>query len=86
MNNDTPKDIINRLNRIEGQIKGIKKMIEEGRSCSEILVQFSAVRTALKKANNIAIKKFCTECLENMSSINSEEKIQKIVEFIENIE
>ena len=41
------EELLRRLSRIEGQIRGIQKMIKEGRSCDEILIQISAVRSAL---------------------------------------
>jgi DNA-binding FrmR family transcriptional regulator len=43
---DTPK-LVNRLHRIEGQVRGIEKMVEEDRYCIDILTQISAVNTAL---------------------------------------
>lgn len=45
---DSKKKIINRLNRVSGQMNGIKKMIEEDRYCEEILIQLSAIEKAIK--------------------------------------
>jgi DNA-binding FrmR family transcriptional regulator len=44
------KDVINRLRRIEGQVRGLTEMIESGRSCEDIAVQMSAARKAMDKA------------------------------------
>lgn len=55
--NETKEKIIHRVNRIEGQIRGIKKMIEEGQSCPGIMNQISAVRQAVAMLG--------TEILEN---------------------
>lgn len=41
------KDLSNRLKRVEGQARGLQKMLEEGRSCEEILTQLSAMRSAI---------------------------------------
>lgn len=51
------KSLINRLNRIEGQVRGIRKMVESDAYCTDILVQVSAV--------NAALNAFKTELLEN---------------------
>ena len=55
MNHKHSKNVITRLSKIEGHVKAIKKMVEEGRSCVEILLQFSAVESALKKAGKIIV-------------------------------
>ena len=47
MENDTRKPLQNRVNRIGGQVEGLKRMIEEGRYCVDILTQIAAVRSAL---------------------------------------
>jgi DNA-binding FrmR family transcriptional regulator len=47
---DEKKDLINRLKRVEGQVRGIQKMVEEDRYCVDILIQISAIQAALKKA------------------------------------
>ena len=44
------KDLINRLSRIEGQVRGIKSMVERGAYCPDILVQVSAINSALRTA------------------------------------
>ena len=44
------QSVINRLKRIEGQVRGIQRMVEEDRYCVDILVQISAINAALKKA------------------------------------
>ncbi len=44
------KDVINRLRRIEGQVRGLVEMIHEGRSCEDIALQMSAARKAMDKA------------------------------------
>ena len=51
------KDIlIKRLNRIEGQVKGIQKMVEEERYCIDILTQISAIRSAINKVGSIILE------------------------------
>jgi DNA-binding FrmR family transcriptional regulator len=47
---DHQKDVINRLRRIEGQVRGVVEMIQEGRSCEDVALQMSAARKAMDKA------------------------------------
>ncbi len=53
LSQETIDKLLMRLSRIEGQVRGIQKMIKEGRNCDDILVQISAVKSAL---NSVAIK------------------------------
>ncbi len=48
---DEKNAVVNRLKRIEGQVRGIQKMVEEDRYCVDILVQISAINAALKKSD-----------------------------------
>ena len=59
------QSIINRLNRIEGQIKGIRKMIEEEQNCSEILIQVAAVKAAVNKVGTLVFQTHFRRCLES---------------------
>lgn len=51
----TQKNLITRLNRIEGQVRGIKKMVEENRDCAKILEQVSSLRSALDSVGLIFV-------------------------------
>jgi DNA-binding FrmR family transcriptional regulator len=57
------KDVLMRLRRIEGQLRGIQRMVEEGVSCPEILTQIAAATAALKKASITIIQTYMEECL-----------------------
>lgn len=56
--------IIERLNRIEGQIRGIKKMIQEDRGCFDILKQVSAAHGALRSLQKVMLEHHIHDCLE----------------------
>ena len=47
------QDLLKRLNRIEGQVRGVKKMLEEDRYCVDILTQVSAINSALNSFNKV---------------------------------
>ena len=73
---ESKRDIFSRLNRIEGQIKGIQKMIESEKQCGEVLTQISAVRAATTKVGMLMLEKYLKDCMLN--SINSEDKEKAI--------
>jgi DNA-binding FrmR family transcriptional regulator len=56
-------DLLRRVRRIEGQARGIAKMIEEDRDCSEILQQLAAVRSAAHQATVALVRAYATECV-----------------------
>jgi DNA-binding FrmR family transcriptional regulator len=58
------KDILLRLKRIEGQIRGLQRMVEEGVPCPEILTQIAAATAAIKKVSTVIIQTYMEECLE----------------------
>ncbi|MFB2936582.1 metal-sensitive transcriptional regulator [Aerosakkonemataceae cyanobacterium BLCC-F154] len=55
--------IINRLSRIEGHIRGIKSMVQESRSCPDVLVQIAAVRGALDRVARMILDEHLTDCI-----------------------
>lgn len=55
--------VIKRLKRIEGQIKGIQKMVEEDKFCGDILVQVSAARSALNSAGGLILENYIKVCI-----------------------
>lgn len=56
-------DLINRLSRIEGQVRGIKKMVEEERYCVDILTQVSAIQSALNSFNKVLLTNHIKTCV-----------------------
>jgi len=67
------KKIINRLNRTEGQIRGVSKMIDEGRDCREVVIQLAAVRAGIDRVIHLIV----TENLMNCVMDDPNEKIDK---------
>ncbi len=60
---DEKKIINNRISRIEGQLKGIKKMIEQDTYCSDILVQLSAIENSVKSLSNHILERHLYSCV-----------------------
>ena len=75
-------DNLPRLNRISGQIDGIKKMIEEERYCVDIVNQIKAVRSALKSVEKNILSKHIKHCVAASFSTSKAEQQQKIDELI----
>lgn len=66
------KKTINRLNRISGQINGIKRMIEEDRDCAEIILQIAAIRSAATHLGVMLVEDHMEECVrQTVKSGNS---------------
>ena len=70
-----------RLNRIEGQIRGISKMIREDRHCDDILIQISAVDEALKKLGEEILSHHMKTCMVSDIKDNKLETIDEIMEL-----
>ncbi len=56
--------IVNRLARVEGQIRGVRIMVKEGRECEDVLAQLSAAHAALEAASKAVLVHFIDECLQ----------------------
>jgi DNA-binding FrmR family transcriptional regulator len=61
------ENILLRLRRIEGQVRGLQHMIEERRNCEEIITQLMAVRAALDQVGLAAMQKYMAECVPDAS-------------------
>ncbi|WP_257352032.1 metal-sensing transcriptional repressor [Pseudalkalibacillus decolorationis] len=63
--NDEKVKLQNRLKRIEGQVRGLQKMVEEDRYCMDILVQVSAINSALKQAGFSLMERHAKTCVKH---------------------
>ena len=79
--NKERQKIINRFRRIEGQIRGLEKLVENEASCVAILTQVSAVTGAVKKAGTEVIRIYLDRCLAETSAKTEAERDQKMGEF-----
>jgi DNA-binding FrmR family transcriptional regulator len=55
--------IVNRLSRVEGHVRSIKQMVEDGRDCADVLIQLSAVRSAIGKIGRVVLEDHLESCL-----------------------
>ncbi len=78
------KDCLTRLSRIEGQVRGVSKMIEKERYCIDILTQLRAVRAALGKVESEVLKDHADHCIADaVRSGSVEEQREKFSELID---
>jgi DNA-binding FrmR family transcriptional regulator len=79
--------LLNRLNRVEGQVRGITRMVEEGRYCIDVLTQIRAVRAALVRVETEMLKAHLDHCIESaIVSGDQDEQRKKASELIELLE
>ena len=87
MNHQNKPKLLNRLNRIEGQVRGISRMVEEGRYCIDVLTQLQAVRAALTKVETEMLREHLGHCIEGaIVSGDRDEQRKKASELIELLE
>jgi DNA-binding FrmR family transcriptional regulator len=87
MHRDNKPDLLARLNRIEGQVRGITRMIEEGRYCIDVLTQINAARAALAKVESEMLKTHLNHCIEGaIKSGDADDQRAKARELIELLE
>jgi len=76
--------VSNRLKRIEGQVRGLIRMIEEDKSCEEILIQIGSVKAALHKVGQVVLEGHLHHCvLDGVREGRGEETIAKLSTAIE---
>lgn len=76
-------NIRRRLSRIEGQLKGIQRMVEQDTYCSDILIQVSAVRAAISKVGVLIMENHIKECVaEALTGENKDEKLDELVNVV----
>jgi len=81
---ETKPKLLNRLNRIEGQVRGIARMVEEDRYCIDVLTQIQAARAALSRVETELLQDHIEHCVTGaMVGGNVEEQRKKASELIE---
>ena len=86
-NLEAKEKLIQRLRRIEGQVRGVQSMLDEERDCREIMQQLAAIHSAVQGASRIFLQEYATACLVEMdddpfpqNNPNLREKRQKIIQ------
>jgi len=81
---ESKEDLIRRLKKIEGQVKGLQRMIENDKSCVEVLIQVAAIRAAINKVGTIIFEHHSRGCIINAvkNEANQEEAIEELINVL----
>ena len=79
------KAVLNRLARAIGHLESVKRMVEDGRDCSEVLIQLAAVRAALGSVSKIILKDHLEHCIVHAVEDNDQEAIEELEHAIDKL-
>jgi DNA-binding FrmR family transcriptional regulator len=84
MQSETKKAVMKRLSRIEGQVRGLGRMVEEDRYCIDVVTQISAVRAALRRAEEEILRDHVAHCVEHaIVSGDKDDQRRKLTEIMD---
>ena len=84
MQNEAKQAVLKRLKRIEGQVGGLTRMVEDGRYCIDIVTQVSAVRAALRRAEEEILRDHVSHCVQHaINSGDKQDQRKKIAEIMD---
>jgi DNA-binding FrmR family transcriptional regulator len=84
MGKDSKASTLKRLHRIEGQVRGLARMVEDDRYCIDIVTQIAAVRAALRKAEEEILREHVAHCVEHaISSGDKADQRRKVAELMD---
>ena len=80
---ENQRAVINRLARVVGHLEKVKRMVEEGYDCSEVLIQLAAVRSALDNTGKVILKDHMRHCMVDAVAAGDMEAIEDLCEAID---
>lgn len=87
MNEPSKRSVLARMRRIEGQVRGVSRMIDEDRYCVDVINQLQAIRAALKRVEEAVLKDHVAHCVEHaIASGDRDDQRQKVQELLGIIE
>lgn len=83
INDDQLKEkLLHRLKRIEGQVRGVQNMVEDGRQCREILQQLTAIRSAVMGVSTVVLENYMSDCMLNLDDKSVQERQELMDDMI----
>ena len=83
---DNNKKILDRLKRIEGQVRGVHNMIKNDRYCMDVLTQLSSVSSAINRVEDIILRRHLDSCvsadIKSGEELEKKEKLDEVMEFL----
>jgi DNA-binding FrmR family transcriptional regulator len=76
------EEITNRLKRVEGQVRGLQRMVEEERDCEAILTQLMAARAALDRVGLLVADNFVKNCVMSTDPALSQQRVGRVLELV----
>jgi len=80
---ENTKAVVNRLSRAIGHLESVKKMVEEGRDCSEVLIQLAAVKSAINNTGKLILKDHINHCVVHAIENNDEQVLAELNDAID---
>ena len=77
------KAVLNRLSRAIGHLESVKRMVESGRDCTEVLIQLAAVRSALNNTAKVILKDHIEHCISDAAEHGDTQSLEQLEEAIE---
>lgn len=77
--------IMNRLAKAAGHLESVKRMVEDGKDCTEVLIQLAAVKSALNNTGKLILKQHISHCIVDAVEMGDEEAIQQLNEAIDRL-
>ncbi|MDK2801192.1 MAG: CsoR family transcriptional regulator, copper-sensing transcriptional repressor [Clostridiales bacterium] len=82
-NENYKDDLLKRLKRIEGQVKGVQRMVEEEKYCADILIQVAAIRAAINKVGGLILQNHSKTCIKKAVNADSgEEAMDELIDIV----
>lgn len=79
------KKIQTRLRKIEGQVRGVQKMLDNDASCSDVLIQIAAIKSAVNKVGTLVFENHAQECLRNsFDGYDDSENVEELMKILSN--
>ena len=79
------KAILNRISRAAGHLNAVKKMVEQGRDCSEILIQLAAIRAEITGMSKVIVKEHIEHCITDAVQSHDEQAMEQLKGAIERL-
>ena len=80
---DVRNKLIKRLQRIEGQVRGVRRMLEEERDCADVVTQLAAIRGAVHQTSVLVVQEYAVNCLNNPDQQDApEEMVARLVQTL----
>lgn len=79
------RDLVNRLSRIEGQVRGVKRMLEENAYCTDVLIQVSAINAALNSFNKVLLAEHIRTCVAEDIRNGKDGTIEELVRTLQKV-